>query len=57
MKTNIFKIYSKKMAYALRQAGCVIVGTEPNRKKPQFDVYLFRDDEKLREEMSRISNK
>lgn len=57
MNENIYKIYTKKMAYKLRQAGCVIVGTEPNKQKPQFDVYLFRDDEKFREEMTRLNNK
>ena len=35
---NIKKIYSRRLAIALRQRGFRIVGTEMNPKRPEFDV-------------------
>ena len=37
------KIYKRAIALELRKKGFNIVGTEPNKLKPQFDVYLFKD--------------
>ena len=45
---KIKKIFSKKLAYELRLQGCKLIGTEPNTYKPQFDVYLFEDNELLK---------
>lgn len=41
------KIYSIHMAVYLRKQGCKIVDTEVNINKPEFDVWLFEDNEKL----------
>ena len=46
-ETNIQKIFSKKLALELRKRGYKIVGTEPNYKYPQFDVYHFINSEEL----------
>lgn len=40
---KIKKIYKRAIALELRKKGFNIVGTEPNKLKPQFDVYLFKD--------------
>lgn len=53
--TNIKKIFSKRLARELRFKGFVIVGTEPNKYKPQFDVYLFEDTEELHRALSEIT--
>ena len=45
--TNIKKIFSLKLAVFLREHGCKIVGTEVNHNHPEFDVWLFEDDEEL----------
>lgn len=50
------KIFSRKMALELRKRGFRIVGTEPNFYKPQFDVYLFQETEKLHKAITEISN-
>lgn len=41
------KIFSRKLAIYLREHGCKIVGTEVNKHKPNLDVYIFEDNEKL----------
>lgn len=43
-----FKCYSARLASYLRKQGFWIVGTEPNLKKPWFDVFLFEDTPELR---------
>ena len=45
---NYFKCYSSKLANYLRKQGFWIVDTEPNMKKPQYDVFLFEDTADLR---------
>ena len=56
-KTNIQKIFSKKLALELRRRGFKIIGTEPNYKYPQFDVYHFEKSEKLSEAIRDINSK
>lgn len=46
---GIKKVFSRRLAVFLREHGCKIVGTEVNFKRPEFDVWLFEDDERLRE--------
>lgn len=55
MNTKIFKVYMNWLAYELRQEGFPIIRTEINPKKPQFDVYVFKDTELLREAITRIT--
>ena len=45
---NMFKVFSKRIAYELRLLGFPCLGTEPSKKFPQFDVYLFPDTPELR---------
>lgn len=54
---NIKKIYSRKLAIALRLKGFRIIGTEMNPKRPEFDVYLFIDSQQLRKAMTEITGK
>ena len=54
---NIKKIYSRKLAIALRQKGFRIIGTEINPKRPEFDVYLFIDTPQLREAMTETTGR
>lgn len=46
------KIFSRKLAVYLREKGCRIIRTEVNIYKPNFDVYIFEDDEKLQEALA-----
>lgn len=41
------KIFFRKLAIYLREHGCKIIGTEVNRHKPELDVYIFENNEKL----------
>ncbi len=42
-----FKCFSSKLANNLIRNGFQMLGTEPNMKKPQYDVFLFEKTEKL----------
>lgn len=53
-KTNIKKIFSKRLARELRFKGLCIVGVEPNKYKPEFNVYLFEDTPELQRAMSEV---
>ena len=46
MKT--FKVFTLKLATALRRQGFRIQGIKPNRDKPWLNVYEFEDTEELR---------
>ena len=52
---NIKKIFKKRMAIYLREHGFKIIGTEVNKKRPEFDVYLFEDSDDLRNAMVEYS--
>lgn len=49
------RIFKKKLAYELRKRGCVIVGTEPNKYKPEFDVYLFENTDLLKRSLDELT--
>lgn len=55
-EVNIQKIFSKKLALELRKRGFKIIGTEPNYKYPQFDVYLFEKSDNLSKAICDINN-
>lgn len=50
-------IFTRKMAYELRRNGFKIIRTEPDKKHPEFDNYIFEDSEDLQKAMATISNK
>lgn len=49
-------IYTKKVAYKLRQQGFPIVRVEANPNKPQFDCYVFEDTKDFQQALTAISN-
>lgn len=53
----IKKVFSRKLALELRRAGARIVDTKPNWKKPQFDVYLFEDNEEFQKLFTEVAAK
>lgn len=53
-KANEKKIFNRKLALALREKGCEIIRTEPNKLKPQFDVYIFIDTPMLHEALDEV---
>lgn len=52
---NIFKVFSIKLARELGLRGFKLVGTEPNRKVPWYNVYLFEDTPDLRKAITEIN--
>lgn len=42
-----YTIYARWLAYELRKQGFRIIRTEPNEQKPQFDTYVFEDNDDL----------
>ena len=55
--SKIIKIFTKRVAIELRKKNFKIIGTEPNYKKPQLDVYLFEFSDELIKALSELSNK
>ena len=49
------EIYSKKMAIYLRKQGFKIESVEVNPYKPEFDMWLFKDTQELRNAMSNFT--
>ena len=56
-ETNIQKVFSKKLALELRKRGFDIIGTEPNNYKPEFNVYIFKNSDKLQQAIHDINKK
>lgn len=42
---NLVRVFSANLAGYLRERGFLIVGTEPNKRKPWLRVFLFEDTE------------
>lgn len=53
---KIYKIFRSTMAAKLTRAGFQIIGTEPNMRRPQLDVFLFEDTPEFREVLTKLSN-
>lgn len=51
------KIFKKQLAYDLRNMGCKIVSVEVNWTHPQFDVYVFEDDDTFEKAMAFLMKK
>lgn len=47
-------IRSRKVAFQLRKMGFKIIGTSPNRFKPEFDVYIFENTPELQEALNEV---
>ena len=52
-----YAIYSRRLAYALRQQGFRIIRTEVNELKPQFDVYIFENSVDLQIAITSLTRK
>lgn len=52
MKTYI--VYSRRIAYRLRQEGLRVVKTIPNPKYPERDLYFFADTPLFREKFNNL---
>ena len=46
-KTNIQKVFSRRVALELRKRGYKIIGTEVNFRQPELDVYCFEKSDDL----------
>lgn len=50
-------VYSKNLAYTLRQMGFKIIDVGINEKFPQFDTYIFENTRELNEIIYKLTNK
>ena len=50
-----YVIYSKRVAYELRKAGCKFLRTDFNKNFPQFTVWVFENNELLRNTLNEIT--
>jgi hypothetical protein len=56
IQNNIYKIFSIKLAKALCDKGLKCIGTEPNRKAPWLNVFLFENTPELQNAITTINN-
>ena len=49
-------IYSRRLALELRKQGFKMIGTGINENFPQYNTYIFEDDEKLQDAINAYSN-
>lgn len=49
-------IFTKRIAYELRREGCKLLRVEPNWTKPQFDVYIFEEDDRFSKAMEKLNS-
>ena len=55
MAKKEYRVYTRWLAYELRQSGFVILRTEINEYHPQFDVYVFEDTTALHQKIVELS--
>ena len=49
-------IYSRKMAVFLRNNGCKIIRAESNPYQPEFDIWIFEDNDILQHYIAEFMN-
>lgn len=49
------RIFTKRLAVFLRRNGCKIIRTEVNFKKPEHDVYVFEDTDRLQDLIAKFN--
>ena len=53
--TNERIIYSKRLALELRKQGFILLRTGINENFPQYDTFVFQNDEKLQDAINAYS--
>lgn len=54
---ELVQVYSKRIAFELRKLGYNVVGTTPNEKFPQFDIFLFENTGNIECDLGRFTKK
>ena len=52
-----YTIYTKKLAYKLRESGFKLLRTGINKNFPQYDTYIFEDTEQLQKAITELTKK
>lgn len=50
-------IYTRRVAYELRKQGFPIIRVDVNPNKPEFDCYVFAENEEFNKALTAITNK
>ena len=50
-----YTIYSKKMAFKLRELGFKLLRTGINKNFPQYNTYIFENSEELQKALTKLS--
>lgn len=57
---NLYPIFMRRIAFRLEMRGFKVIKVEPNKKRPQYNVYYFEDTKELHDalfEVARNKNK
>lgn len=52
---ELFRVFSRKIAFELRKLGYKCVKTEPNKRHPELDCYLFIKTPEIQEIVAKLS--
>ena len=55
--TNLYVIYTKKLAFLLREQGFKIIKTGVNENYPQYNTYLFEDTPEVQAALHLLTKK
>lgn len=55
--SKFYTIYTKNLAYKLRERGFKIVSTGINKNHPQFDTYIFENSENFQNILHELTAK
>lgn len=54
---NIYRIYTRWLAYELRKLGFKIVGTDVNEYHPEYTVWLFKNSPELQRAIPNLTER
>lgn len=52
---NIYRVYTRWLAYELRKLGFKIIGTDINEYHPEYTVWLFENSQKLQQAIPNLT--
>ena len=55
--SEFYTIYTKRVAYQLREKGFKIVKTGINKQHPQYDTYIFKNSEEFQKALHELNNR
>lgn len=52
---NLYPIFMRRIAFRLEMRGFPVIKIEPNKKRPQYNVYYFEDTKELHDVLFEVT--